>query len=122
MEPAVNITYRDIPSSPYVEAAVRDWILRLGRLSRRIQRCEVVIERPHQHHRHGHRYDVRVDLNVGDRVISVSREPGVEPAHENIYVAIRDTFRAARRQLQDHARIKRGDVKLHAAHGGGAPL
>ena len=122
MEPAINITYRDIPSSPYVEAAVRDWIVRLGRLSKRIQRCEVVIQRPHQHHRQGQRYDVRVELVVGDHVIAVSREPGLEPAHENLYVAIRDTFRAARRQLQDHAQIARGEVKLHVAHGGGGPL
>jgi hypothetical protein len=34
-------------------------------------------------------------------------------AHEQVDVAVRDAFDAARRQLQDHARKQRGDVKLH---------
>lgn len=34
-------------------------------------------------------------------------------AHEDIYVAIRDAFDAARRKLQDYARRQRGDVKIH---------
>jgi cold shock CspA family protein len=33
--------------------------------------------------------------------------------HEDIYVAIRDSFAVARRQLEDHARKQRGDIKQH---------
>ena len=42
------------------------------------------------------------------------------PRHKDIYVAISDSFRAMRRQLQDYVRRLRGDVKTHAAAGKGA--
>jgi hypothetical protein len=44
---------------------------------------------------------------VPGREIAVSRDPERDPGHENIYVAIADAFRAARRQLQDHVHIQR---------------
>ena len=36
------------------------------------------------------------------------------PEHRDIYVAIRDAFKQARRQVQDFARKLRGEVKLHS--------
>ena len=41
--------------------------------------------------------------------ISVSREPAATGAHEDVYVTIRDAFKAARRQLQDVLRKRTGD-------------
>jgi hypothetical protein len=38
-----------------------------------------------------------------------------KPQHKDIDVAIRDAFKAARRQLQDYARRQRGQVKVHKA-------
>ena len=39
--------------------------------------------------------------------------PDDEHAHEDVYVAIRDAFDAARRQLQDQIRTSQGKVKVH---------
>ena len=36
-------------------------------------------------------------------------------AHEDVYVAIRDSFSAATRQLEDYVRTRRGKVKSHEA-------
>jgi ribosome-associated translation inhibitor RaiA len=41
--------------------------------------------------------------------------------HEDIYVAVRDAFQAITRQLEDHARRLRGDVKTHQTNRGSAP-
>lgn len=68
-----------------------------------------MIDLPHRHQRQGRDFRVRVELAVPDRIIVVSQES------EDIYVSIADAFHAARRQLQDHARIRRGDVKRHDA-------
>ena len=40
-------------------------------------------------------------------------------AHEDFYVTMRDAFNAARRQLEDYVRRRRGKVKRHdvEAHG-----
>ena len=42
-------------------------------------------------------------------------EPSKHAAREDLYVAIRDAFNAAGRKLQDHARRRRGKVKVHEA-------
>lgn len=114
MQLPVDITFRGMTSSPSIEAAVQRWADRLVQTYDRIQRCSVVVEVPHRSHRHGQTFHVRIEVAVPHRTISVGRDPGRDPGHEDAYVAIADAFRAARRQLQDHARIERGDVKLHA--------
>lgn len=110
----VDITFRGMTPSASVEAAVQRWADRIEHSYGRIQRCTVVIEQPHKSQRHGQTFHVRVDLSVPERTISTSRDPGRDPGHEDVYVAIADAFRAARRQLQDHVQILRGEVKLHA--------
>ncbi|MGZ5863734.1 MAG: HPF/RaiA family ribosome-associated protein [Methyloceanibacter sp.] len=37
----------------------------------------------------------------------------INHAHEDVYVAIRDAFDAAVRQVEDHVRRMRGDTKTH---------
>ena len=41
------------------------------------------------------------------------KEQEVAATRKDIYVAIRDAFKAARRQLQDYARKQSGAVKRH---------
>ncbi len=100
--------------SPAVEANITEWVERLEHSFDRIEHCAVVVEIPHRHQRQGNTFHVRVDVAVPHQVITASRDPGLDHKHEDVYVTISDAFRAARRQLQDHARIERGDVKLHA--------
>jgi ribosome-associated translation inhibitor RaiA len=115
MQSPLDITFRGMSSSPSVEVAIQSWVARLERSYDRVQRCSVLVELPHQHHRHGNQFHVRIDLTVPGREIAVSRDPACDPGHEDVYVAISDAFRAARRQLQDHVRTRRGDIKTHAA-------
>jgi ribosome-associated translation inhibitor RaiA len=99
--------------SPALEDFVRRWADKLEHLYDRIERCDVVIERPHQHHHHGQRVHVRVTLAVPGPDVVVSHDHALDGSHEDAYVAIRDAFRAARRQLEDHVRRQRQDVKAH---------
>ncbi len=46
--------------------------------------------------------------------VVVTRESPRDHAHEDPYVAVRDAFDAAIRQVEDRVRRRRGDVKLHA--------
>jgi ribosome-associated translation inhibitor RaiA len=97
--PNVQLTFRDIGPSPALEGFVRRWIAKLERAFPRLERCDVTVERPHQRHRHGQLYRVLVRLAVPGPDVVVSREHTLDGAHENAYVAARDAFRAARRQL-----------------------
>jgi cold shock CspA family protein len=47
--------------------------------------------------------------------VFVGRSRPLNRAHEDVYVAILDAFNAAGRQLEDHIRRLRGDVKAHSA-------
>jgi ribosome-associated translation inhibitor RaiA len=99
-------------SSPAVEAAVTHWVERLEHVYDRIQRCHVWVDLPHRHHRHGARFQVRVVVSVPGREIAVG---GRNEGNDDVYLALANAFLAARRQLQEHARILRGDVKTHDA-------
>jgi cold shock CspA family protein len=67
---------------------------------------------------------VRIDLTVPGTELVVSRESGLNHAHEDAYVAIRDAFKAARRKLDNYTRRQRQEVKTHEAppHGHVAQL
>jgi cold shock CspA family protein/ribosome-associated translation inhibitor RaiA len=122
MQIPVDITFKELGKSDAVEARIRDWVSKLERVFDRIVRCEVMIETPHRHQRSGRQFHVRVRLTVPGGEIVASHDPGPDEAHEDPYVAIRDAFTAAKRQLEDYARksLKRGDVRAErngAAHG-----
>ena len=68
----------------------------------------VVVEAPHKHHHQGKQFNVRIDIGVPGNEIVVNRDH-----HEDVYVALRDAFDAAKRQLEDYARITRGYIKTH---------
>lgn len=85
----------------------------LARFYPRIMGCRVAIEAPHRHHKRGLLYRVRIDLTVPGAELVVGRDPPEHLAHADVYVAVRDAFRAARRALMDHLRKVRGEVKEH---------
>ena len=109
----VQITFRNMDPSPAVEADVLRRAALLDRYHPRIQSCRAVIEAPHRHRRKGSPYRVRIDLVVPGAELVVGRDPPKHAAHADVFVAVRDAFRAARRELMDDARKARGDVKTH---------
>jgi ribosomal subunit interface protein len=119
MDIPLQITFHGMAPSPAVEARVRERAERLERFAEHINSCRVVVEAPHHRRTKGKHYEVRIDINVPGKELVVSRKPGDVNAHEDVYVAIRDAFDAARRQLEDHVRAVKGQVKTHdvPAHG-----
>lgn len=110
MQLPLQITARDFELTESIESVIREKADKLETFYDRILGCRVVIETPHRRHHKGILYNVRIYLSVPGAELVVKREPD-----EDLYVAIRDAFDAARRQLQDYARRQRGDVKFHEA-------
>ena len=119
MQQPLQITFRDIPHSDAVEAAIREKAEKLDQFFDKIMSCRVMIESPHSHHHQGRLYHVRVDITVPGAELVASRSPNKHHAHEDVYVAIRDAFDEAKRQLQEYKRKLKGKVKTHKtpAHG-----
>ena len=102
MQVPPKISFHGMDPSPAVEARVMERIEKLEEYHKRIVSCRVAIAAPHRHSRKGKIFDVRIDVGVPGREIIVNREPGKNHAHEDVYVAVRDAFNAAHRQLEDH--------------------
>jgi cold shock CspA family protein/ribosome-associated translation inhibitor RaiA len=109
----VEITFRGLPRSAAIEADARDKASKLDQFCDSIMACRVMIESPHRRRHKGKLYRVRIDLTVPEQEIIVNRSPNKHSAHEDVYVALRDAFAATRRQLEDYARRRRGDTKVH---------
>lgn len=109
----IQVTFRNMEHSDFIEAEVRKRAARLDRFADRIMSCRVVVEAPHQRHNKGKLYDVRIGMTLPGREIAVTRSGPQDHAHEDVHVAIRDAFRAATRQLEDHVRERRGQTKTH---------
>jgi ribosomal subunit interface protein len=108
MEIPLQIKTRNIVLSEADETTIQERATKLEEFYDRITRCRVTIEAPGRHHQKGGPYDVRIDMAVPGTELVVNRE-----SQEDLYVAIREAFNAAGRQLEDYVRRLRGDVKSH---------
>jgi ribosome-associated translation inhibitor RaiA len=127
----LQITFRHFKPSAAVAARIRAEVLKLNRYYDRITSCRVTVESPHRHHKSGSAYRIAINLGLPREEIVIQHAPRLckgpsqatgqkwakhleaSAVYKNIYVSIRDAFKAARRRLEDHARKLRGDVKLH---------
>ena len=113
MKLPLQVTFRNMDPSDAMESNIRERAEKLDRFYDQIMSCRIMVEASHKHHQHGNLYHVRIDITVPDGEIVVSRERDKHQAHEDAYVAIRDAFDAARRQLEDYSRRRQQHVKQH---------
>ncbi len=105
----VEVVFRGVERSAAVEEHVRDNVAKLERLHHEVSSCRVTIGLPQHSQQQGKLYDVHIELAVRGKDLIVNRATG----QEDMYAALRDAFDAAKRQLDDHARAQRGEVKHH---------
>ena len=110
----LQITFRHMDPSAALEAKIRRKAMELEHLFDRITACRVVVECHHRHRHQGKLFQVRVDLSVPGSQLVAGRNHAFDRAHEDAYVAARDAFDAARRQLEDRIRAVRDSAK-HAS-------
>jgi len=108
MKTPVQITIRDMEHSDALEAHIREKAAKLEEFFNRIMSCRVVVDMPHRHHHQGKQFNVRIDIGVPGNEIVVNKDHA-----EDVYIAIRDAFDAAIRQLENYAQKIRGEVKTH---------
>ncbi|MCA3130880.1 MAG: HPF/RaiA family ribosome-associated protein [Betaproteobacteria bacterium] len=108
MQTQLQITFRDTPHSDALENHIREKVRKLESIFDHIQGCHVTVEQPHRHKHQGKHFCVHIDLRVpGSELVANLHH------HEDPYVALRDAFDAAKRQLEDYTQRLRGEVKRH---------
>ncbi|MBI5048296.1 MAG: HPF/RaiA family ribosome-associated protein [Deltaproteobacteria bacterium] len=108
MKLQLQITARNFELTDLIRENIQEKAEKLDSVYTHIMRCRVVVEVPHRHKHKGILYNVHIYMTVPGGELAIKREP-----NEDIYIAIRDSFDAARRQLEDYARKQRGDTKRH---------
>ncbi len=106
MQNQLQITVRDMDHSPALDDHIRQGVAKLEQLYAPITSCRVVAEAPHKHHQQGRQFMVRLDISVPGKEIVVNHEHS-----EDIYAALRDAFDAAKRQLEEYSRKRRGETR-----------
>jgi ribosome-associated translation inhibitor RaiA len=100
-----QVTFRGITPSPTIVDVVWKRARKLGEVAPQLEGCHVVIEASsHGSHRRV-RYRVAVHLTGGT---SAETRTTRQAESDNLYVAMRDVFDAARRQLAARGRSSRG--------------
>ena len=110
MQTPMRITFRHLQPSPAVEARVREHVERLERFHQRITSCQVIVEAPAAHRHSGAPFNVKIALSLPGAEINVHSERSDDPAHADVYIALRDAFDIVKRCLNHHEREHRGGV------------
>jgi ribosomal subunit interface protein len=110
MSGQIQITLRHVEHSEALAARIRRLAAKLERVHAGIVSCRVTVEAPPRHQHQGSPFVVRLDIRIPGGEIVVNREHS-----EDLYLALRDAFEAAGRQLEDRAGRRRAGVKGHRA-------
>ena len=108
MQIPLQITFHDVSHSEALDKHIREKAGKLERFYTGLMGCKVVVEQPGLHQHKGKPFNIRIDLTVPGAEIVVDRQQD-----EDVYVALRDAFNAARRKLEDYGRRQRLEIKTH---------
>ena len=104
MQNELQVSFRHLDPSPFIASAIKKRARKLEKFFPRITSMRILVEPLQRRRKQGNLYHVRIDMTIPGKEIVVQRDPGRNHAHEDIYVAIRDAFDSARRQLEDFTR------------------
>lgn len=95
-----QIVFHNIDQSEALIENVNKRIEKLQRFSNDIIGGRVVLDCPHNNHHKGKVFSVAIEIHTSGREVVVKQGQHDRASHEDIYVAVRDAFNAAERQLK----------------------
>lgn len=108
MDTPLQIVMRHVEHSEALEARIREHVARLEAFHPHIVGCRVIVEPLRRHTRQGHAFQVRIEVRLPGRTVIATR------VHDSdVTLALHEADHAARRQLEEDIRLKRGEVKTH---------
>jgi len=95
-----QVVFHNIEQTEALSQAVQKRIDKLERYCDQIITGRVVLDSPHNNHHKGKVYSVGLEIHTPTKEVRVNQDQHDNHAHEDLYVAIRDAFNAAERQLK----------------------
>ncbi len=102
MEVPLKVTFRGLPPSDALRDRVNEHAQKLSTFHRHLIGCNVTIESPGHHHKHGQHFRVRIDMSVPQAELVVGNDG--DARYEDAYAAVDGAFKDAERVLRDHAK------------------
>jgi ribosome-associated translation inhibitor RaiA len=106
MQIPTQIAFHGIDKSDAVEEKIRERVDKLENYSDRITSCRVVVESHHKSHSNLNSnaapFHVTIHLAVPGEDLVVRRDPKEMKAHEDILIALRDSFDTMECRLKDY--------------------
>jgi cold shock CspA family protein/ribosome-associated translation inhibitor RaiA len=119
MEVPLQIAFKNLDSSTFIENLIRERAARMERLHANIISCRVVVQVPHRSPESGKPpigVSVEVEVPGKKRLIGKDEQERHEAKNDQ-YAVVSRAFEAVERQLKSDADVKRGDVKRHEGDG-----
>ena len=108
-----QVLFHNIVQTDALAQAVQKRINKLERYSDQILSGRVVLDAPHNNHYKGKVFSVGIEIHTSLKEIIINQGKQNNHAHEDLYIAIRDAFNAAERQLKSITKKHRAD-RTHA--------
>ena len=115
MKAPTKVSYDGVDPSPALSADIERYASKLARLVPDLLGCEVTVSRIESSHKQGNRYLVRVRGKLRDGWLEAGKTPEPDRSHGDPHIAVRDSFDALQRQLEDHQGIQRDRSRARPA-------
>lgn len=109
----LKIDYKNYEDHPDLSSLIQDQVEKLEKFFDRITSCHIVVSRPHNRRQNGNNYHVHIDLHMPGNVVVINREPERDSRHDDVSLAIRDAFKAAKKSMQCYIDKLRNEIKYH---------
>jgi len=117
----ISLTFHHIDRSGALEERARKLGHHLARFNERITHCNITLQGPDDPHDGGAPYLVKIDLMVPGAQIHADSLHVDGAGHQDIYLALRDAFNNAKRQLLDlRVLSRRSNIAGSAGVGSGS--
>ncbi|MCK4938687.1 MAG: ribosome-associated translation inhibitor RaiA [Rhodospirillaceae bacterium] len=100
MQVPVQISFHGCDHSDVLSKDIADHAIKIEEYYGRITSCRVVVEAPHKSHTKGKLFHINIEISIPGVGQAIHNDRGNNPAHEDVYVAVRDAFKAIESQIK----------------------
>lgn len=108
----LKIDYKNYEDHPDLYPLIEEQVEKLGKYFDRITSCHVVVSKPHKRHQNGNNFHIHIDLHIPGNVVAITREPEKDSRHDDVGLAIRDAFKAAKKSMKTYIDKLREDIRF----------
>lgn len=105
-----EVIFHNMDRIDWIDELIRKKSAKLQQYDHSITNCRVTVSVPHKHHHKGNICRVTIQISVPGKEIYAKGAVAEHALNEDIYLALKDAFAAATRELEDHINRRR-DLK-----------